>query len=44
MNGLYTWGGKRGFEAIIKGLAIEVASPKDSIIFMSSNSTLGCED
>jgi hypothetical protein len=44
MNGLYTWGGKRGFATTIKGLAIEVANPKDSIIFMSSNLTLGCGD
>jgi hypothetical protein len=44
MNGLYTWGGKQGFATTTKDLAIEVASPKDSIIFMSSNSTLGCED
>jgi hypothetical protein len=44
MNGLYTWGGKWGFATTTKGLAIEVASPKDSIIFMSSNSMLGCGD
>jgi len=44
MNGLYTWGGKRSFATITKGLAIEVASPKDSIILMSSNSMLGCGD
>jgi hypothetical protein len=44
MNGLYTCGGKCGFATTTKGLAIQVASPKDFIIFMSSNPMLGCGD
>lgn len=37
-------GWQTGFCNYNKGLAIEVASPKDSIILMSSNSMLGCGD
>jgi hypothetical protein len=44
MDGLYTWGGKRGFAITTRGSAIGVASPNASIIFMSFGLTLGGGD